>query len=182
MAEEFIESMSTQSVTLDEMDKQAVAIASLPSEVAIYETLLAKKNALKAEAEKIDAEIKKQSDRLCQMISEAGMQNYSYQGYTYTPGTQHKYYLVTAETAVERGIEDRFAPFEEDEALCSLVHKDINWRSMQTALKELEETEEGIPPAVLDVLNISDEFGISRRKANTKNAEKVAAALKRREK
>ena len=47
-------------------------------------------------------------------------------------------------------------------------------------MHELEETEEGIPEEVLAVLNVVDEFGVQRRKADTKNRDKVAAALEKR--
>lgn len=159
---------------------EEAALITLPSEVEGYEELLNRKKELEDLLEKTKGEIKAQADKLCQLISDAGMQNYSYNGYTYTPGTIHKYYLLSEADCYAKGIEDRFAPFEEDEALCSLVKKDVNWRSMQTSLRELEETEEGIPEDVLDVLNITDEFGITRRKASTANKDKVASALKKR--
>ena len=178
MAENFIEPMVTEEI--DTADGQQEAITRLPKVVEEYERLLERKQALKSESEKNDEAIKAKGDELCQVISDARLQNFSFGGYTYTPGTQHKYYLITDEVAFEKGIEDRFAPFEEDDALCDLVHKDINWRSMQTSLKELEENGGGIPEEVLKVLNIKDEFGVSRRKTSMKNAQKVATALEKR--
>ena len=124
--------------------------------------------------------IKNKADFLCQVISDAGLQNFSFEGYTYTPGTTHKYYLNKNADTESLGYDDAFGPFEADDALCDLVKKEINWRSMQTSLRELEESESGIPDDVLAVLNITDEFGITRRKADTKNAKKVAGALKQR--
>lgn len=174
----------TTTTTTTEIDpvKRDVALSALPTAVEVYESTLARKAELEQMVEDCKASIKEQADRLCQLISDAGMQNYGYNGYTYTPGTIHKYYLLSDADCIEKGIEDRFAPFEEDDALCGLVKKDINWRSMQTSLRELEETEDGIPEAVLDVLNITDEFGITRRKASTTNKDKVAQALAKRRK
>ena len=165
-------------VATTQMTSRESAMARLPFEIESYEVLLKSKANLEASLEANKDEIKKQRARVCQTISDAGMQNYSYNGFTYTPGITHKYYLISETDAYDNGIDDRFAPFEEDSYLCNLVKKDINWRSMQTMLRELEESEYGIPENVKSVLNIKDEFGISRRKANTQNAEKVAAALK----
>ena len=144
-----------------------------------YEVLLAKKADLKKQADETNDAVKAKADELAHAISDAKMkQAFSAEyGYTYTPGVQHKFYIKKAEDLPEE-VEDPFEPFESDEALCALVKKDINWMRLQSAMQELEDAEEGIPDNVKAVLNITDEFGISRKKADMKNYNKVAAAIK----
>ena len=148
--------------------------------VGHYERLLEEKSRIAAMKESNNAGIKEVEDLLCQAISDAGMKNFPYGGYTYTPGVVHKYYLKTEADAIAAGAESRYAPFENDPALADLVKKDINWRSMQTSLRELEESKDGIPEEVKAVINITDEFGIRRAKTDTKTQDSVAAALRKR--
>ena len=147
--------------------------------VGEYEELLADKAKLAKQAEENKESIKEKADELCEAISDAGLKNISFGDYTYTPGVQHNYYLKKDEDLPE-DVEDKFEIFENDAALEGLVRKEINWRRLQTAMHELEETEEGIPDEVLAVLNVTDEFGIQRRKTDTTAKNKVAEALKKR--
>lgn len=144
-----------------------------------YEELLTTKNRLAKETEENKGALKAKADELAQAISDADMANVQDGDYTYTPGLQHKYYLISDSDAEEAGI-DRFAPFENDAAFTGLVRKEINWRRLQSAMQEIEDTEEGIPEEVMAVLNIQDEYGISRRKTDTKTKNKVAEGLKKR--
>ena len=146
-----------------------------------YESLLAEKADLNKKVEQNKEDIKKKAERLCEAISDAGLKNISLGDYTYTPGVTHNYYMKKDEDLPE-DVEDKFAVFESDAALEGLVRKEVNWRRLQTAMHELEETEEGIPDEVLAVLNVTDEFGIQRRKADTKTKDKVAETLAKKRK
>lgn len=141
-----------------------------------YEVLLTEKADLNKKVEQNKDDIKAKAEELCEAISDAGLKNISLGDYTYTPGVVHNYYVKKDEDLPE-DVEDKFAPFENDAALEGLVRKEINWRRLQTAMHELEESDEGIPDEVLAVLNITDEFGIQRRKTDTKTKDKVAEAL-----
>ena len=99
--------------------------------------------------------------------------------YVYTPGVTTKYSFKSQGDLEEEGL-DKFEPFEKDPALCGLVKKDINWRSLNSALSELADTEEGVPEEVMAVLNTYDEIGITRRKKDTKSKSKVKDAIKAR--
>ena len=140
-----------------------------------YEKLLKEKERLKNETERNKKDIKKKADELAHAISDADMKSGYLDGYTYTPAVTHKYYLMGAGKADAAGV-DRFAPFENDPLLADLVHKDINWRSMQKPLQKMEE--DGLlTDELLEVLTIQDEFGITRRKTDTSGKDKVAAAI-----
>lgn len=141
-----------------------------------YEALLEKKSQLYKDTEQNKLDIKEKADELCEAISDAGLKNVSDGDYTYTPGVITKYYLMGEGAALEAGL-DRFAPFENDAALASLVKKEIKWQSMQKPLQQMAESDEGIPEDVLAVITTSDEFGISRRKTDTKTKDKVAAKI-----
>jgi len=162
-----------------EMTKEQI----VDQKIKEYEELLAKKAELKKEAEATDEAVKKKADELAHAISDAEMkQAFSAEyGYTYTPGVQHKYYMKKWEDLPEE-VDDPFAPFENDETLCGLIKREINWRRLQSAMQELEDTEEGIPDEIMAVLNITDEFGISRKKADMKNYNKVKAAIENQKK
>lgn len=146
-----------------------------------YEELLTEKSRLYKATEENKQAIKDKADELCVAISKAGMKNVQFGDYTYTPGVTTKYYLIGEGKAAEDGI-DRFAPFENDAYLSFLVKKDIKWQAMQKPLQEMAESEEGIPDDIKAVITSSDEFGITRRKTDTKGKDKVAAAIERREK
>lgn len=144
-----------------------------------YEDLLSEKQRLYELTEKNKDDLKAKADELCEQISDANLKNLVYNGYSYTPGVITKYYLMGEGAALEKGL-DRFAPFENDAALAGLVKKEIKWQSMQKPLQQMAESEEGIPEDVLAVISAKDEFGISRRKADTKQMENVASKLAKR--
>lgn len=142
-----------------------------------YEDVRREKAALEQRLEEVKANIKDREQAVCESISDAGHAFVEWEGYKYTPGIKHKYYLNKSADVTELGIEDVYEPFEQNAFLHDLVHKEITWTSLQTAMKELEETEEGIPDDVRAVLLVQDEFGISRRKVDTTSKNKVANAL-----
>ena len=116
---------------------------------------------------------------LAEAISDADMADAQDGEYVYTPGVTTKYSFKSIADLEEAGL-DKFEPFENDAALCGLVKKDINWRSLNSALTELAGTEEGVPEEVMAVLNTYDEIGITRRKKDTKTKSKVKDAIKAR--
>lgn len=144
-----------------------------------YERLRAEKDEL-AEKAKLNGEAFKQVQiDLAEAISDADMADAQDGEYVYTPGVTTKYSFKSMADLEEAGL-DKFEPFENDAALCGLVKKDINWRSLNSALTELADTEEGVPEEVMAVLNTYDEIGITRRKKDTKTKSKVKDAIKAR--
>lgn len=144
-----------------------------------YERLRAEKDEI-AEKKKANEEAYKQVQiDLAEAISDADMADAQDGEYVYTPGVTTKYSFKSISDLEEAGL-DKFEPFENDAALCGLVKKDINWRSLNSALSELADTEEGVPEEVMAVLNTYDEIGITRRKKDTKTKSKVKDAIKAR--
>lgn len=144
-----------------------------------YEDLRTEKDEL-AEKTKANNEAFKQVQiELAEAISDADMADAQDGDYVYTPGVTTKYSFRSQAELEEEGL-DKFEPFENDIALCDLVKKDINWRSLNSVLKELSDSEEGIPDEVMAVINTYDEIGITRRKKDTKTKSKVKDAIKAR--
>lgn len=144
-----------------------------------YEALRTEKDEL-AEKTKLNGEAFKQVQiDLAEAISDADMADAQDGEYVYTPGVTTKYSFKSMADLEEAGL-DKFEPFENDAALCGLVKKDINWKSLNSALTELADTEEGVPEEVMAVLNTYDEIGITRRKKDTKTKSKVKDAIKAR--
>lgn len=144
-----------------------------------YEALRTEKDEL-AEKTKVNNEAYKQVQiDLAEAISDADMADAQDGDYVYTPGVTTKYSFKSQGDLEEAGL-DKFEPFENDAALCGLVKKDINWRSLNSALTELADTEDGVPEEVMAVLNTYDEIGITRRKKDTKTKSKVKDAIKAR--
>lgn len=145
-----------------------------------YEELRTEKDELKKKTTENNEAFTQIQLELAKAISDADMTDATDGDYTYTPGVTTKYSFKSLGDLEELGL-DKFEPFENDDALKHLVKKDINWRSLNSALSEMADTPDGIPDEVMAVLSTFDEVGITRRKKDTKAKNKVAAALKKME-
>jgi hypothetical protein len=145
-----------------------------------YEELRTEKDELKKKTTENNEAFTQIQLELAKAISDADMTDATDGDYTYTPGVTTKYSFKSLGDLEELGL-DKFEPFENDDALKFLVKKDINWRSLNSALSEMAEMPGGIPDEVMAVLSTFDEVGITRRKKDTKAKNKVAAALKKME-
>lgn len=144
-----------------------------------YEALRTEKGEIAKKKSENEEAFKQIQIDLAEAISDADMADAQDGEYVYTPGVTTKYSFKSIADLEEAGL-DKFEPFENDAALCGLVKKDINWRSLNSALTELAGTEEGVPEEVMAVLNTYDEIGITRRKKDTKTKSKVKDAIKAR--
>ena len=145
-----------------------------------YEKIRAEKDELKAKTTQNNEDFKNIQLELARAINDADMSDVSDGEYVYIPSVTPKWSFKSIADLEEAGL-NKFKPFEDDESLKALVKKDINWQSLNAALKELNETE-GIPEEVLAVLNSYDEIGIIRRNKDTGSKKKVKEAFERREK
>ena len=112
-----------------------------------YERLRAEKDELKKRSSENEEAYKQIQIDLAEAINDADMADAQDGEYVYTPGVITKYSFKSLADLEEAGL-DKFEPFENDAALCSLVKKDINWRSLNSALSELADTDEGVPEEV----------------------------------
>lgn len=144
-----------------------------------YEALRTEKDEIAKKKSENEEAFKQIQIDLAEAISDADMADAQDGEYVYTPGVTTKYSFKSIADLEEAGL-DKFEPFENDAALCGLVKKDINWRSLNSALSELADTDDGVPEEVMAVLNTYDEIGITRRKKDTKTKSKVKDAIKAR--
>ena len=145
-----------------------------------YEKIRAEKDELKAKTTQNNEDFRNIQLELARAINNADMSDVSDGEYVYIPSVTPKWSFKSIADLEEAGL-DKFKPFEDDESLKALVKKDINWQSLNSALKELNETEEGIPEEILAVLNPYEEIGIIRRNKDTGSKKKVKEAFMRRE-
>ena len=144
-----------------------------------YEMLLEEKDYLKKQTKDVNAALDEATIDLATAISDEDLTDINDGDYTYTPGVQTRYSFKSQAALDEAGL-DKFEPFEQDEALQHLVKKNINNNSLQSAMKEMAESEDGIPEDVMAVLNTFDKISISRRQRDASTKSKVADALKKR--
>lgn len=144
-----------------------------------YEEVRERKERLTKEKSEAETEFKAVQEELATAISDADMSAVQDGEFSYTPGVKTRYSFKSAADLDSLGL-DKFAGFEADPRLCDLVTKTINANSMQGILRELADTEEGLPEDVAAVLNTYDEITISRTKTDTAGKNKVKDALKKR--
>lgn len=146
-----------------------------------YEEARERKERLSKEKTEAEKEFTAVQEELARAISDADMSVAQDGEYSYTPGVKTRYSFKSAEALEELGL-DKFAAFEADDRLKDLVTKTVNANSMQGVLRELADTEEGLPEGVAAVLNTYDTITISRTSTDTSGKNKVKEALmKRRE-
>ncbi len=146
-----------------------------------YEELRTKKELLTKEKSETEKEFKDIQYELATAISDADMSTVQYGEYSYSPNVKRRYNFKSAADLAELGI-DKLELFRSDDRLVDLIQETISASSMNSALAELANTEDGIPDEVLAAVNIYDEITISRTRTDTSGKKKVKEALmKRRE-
>lgn len=144
-----------------------------------YEEIRERKTRLTKEKTETEKEFAKIQEELAGAINDADMSMAQDGEYSYTPGVKTRYSFKSAEELEDLGL-DKFAAFEADDRLRDLVTKTVNANSMQGVLRELADTEEGLPEDVAAVLNTYDTITISRTSTDTTGKKKVKEALRKR--
>ena len=61
-----------------------------------------------------------------------------------------------------------------------IVKETVDWRTLNSTMKEVAESDEGIPDEVREILNVYDEIIVSRTKKASDKQDKLKEAFKRR--
>lgn len=141
-----------------------------------YEELLALKEELADSTKEINEELKKIQEEIVEQMVEDDVPSQGYGDYNYSPQTVTHYSFKSEETLSESKI-DKMAVMREN-GYDYLIKETINQRSLESAMKEAAESENGIPADVAEIISSYDELKVVRRKIRkgTMNSAKRAVA------
>jgi len=144
-----------------------------------YEKLRKEKDDLKEKTKKNEEDFKNAQIDLARAITELEQDSAQDGDYVYTPKTAPKYSFKSQEDLDAAGL-NKFDVLREN-GLGEIVVDFVGWQTLNSALRELNESGEGIPDEVLEVVNAYDDISISRTKKKSDKRDKLKAAFERRD-
>lgn len=141
-----------------------------------YEEFRALKEELSEATKEINEEFKKIQEEIVEQMVEDDVPSQGYGDYNYSPQTVTHYSFKSEETLSESKI-DKMAVMREN-GYDYLIKETINQRSLESAMKEAAESENGIPADIAEIISSYDELKVVRRKTRkgTMNSAKRAVA------
>lgn len=143
-----------------------------------YEEIRARKERLAKEKTAAEEEYKQIQIDLAEAITEIGEDSASNDGFVYSPKVQGKYSFRAQEDLEAEGL-DKIEILKEN-GFGEIVKETVDWRTLNSTMKEVAESDDGIPEDVLGILNVYDEIIVSRTKKDTKKQDKLKEAFERR--
>lgn len=143
-----------------------------------YEEIRARKERLAKEKTAAEEEYKQIQIDLAAAITEIGEDSATNEGFVYSPKVQGKYSFRAQEDLEAEGL-DKIAVLKEN-GFGEIVKETVDWRALNSTMKEVAESDDGIPEDVLGILNVYDEIIVSRTKKDTKKQDKLKEAFERR--
>lgn len=143
-----------------------------------YEEIRERKERLTKEKTAAEEEYKQIQIELAAAITEIGEDSATDGGFVYSPKVQGKYSFRAQEDLEAEGI-DKIEVLKEN-GFGEIVKETVDWRTLNSAMREVAEGEDGIPEEVLGILNVYDEIIVSRTKKASDKQDKLKEAFKRR--
>lgn len=143
-----------------------------------YEEIRARKERLTKEKTAAEEEYKQIQIDLAEAITEIGEDSATNDGFVYSPKVQGKYSFRAQEDLEAEGL-DKIAVLKEN-GFGEIVKETVDWRTLNSTMREVAESDDGIPEDVLGILNVYDEIIVSRTKKDTKKQDKLKEAFERR--
>lgn len=143
-----------------------------------YEEIRARKERLTKEKTAAEEEYKQIQIDLAAAITAIGEDSATNEGFVYSPKVQGKYSFRAQEDLEAEGL-DKIAVLKEN-GFGEIVKETVDWRTLNSTMKEVAESDDGIPEDVLEILNVYDEIIVSRTKKDTKKQDKLKEAFERR--
>lgn len=143
-----------------------------------YEEIRARKERLAKEKTAAEEEYKQIQIDLAEAITEIGEDSASNDGFVYSPKVQGKYSFRAQEDLEAEGL-DKIEILKEN-GFGEIVKETVDWRTLNSTMREVAESDDGIPEDVLGILNVYDEIIVSRTKKDTKKQDKLKEAFERR--
>lgn len=143
-----------------------------------YEEIRERKERLAKEKAAAEEEYKQIQIDLAAAITEIGEDSATNEGFVYSPKVQGKYSFRAQEDLEAEGL-DKIAVLKEN-GFGEIVKETVDWRKLNSTMREVAESDDGIPEDVLGILNVYDEIIVSRTKKDTKKQDKLKEAFERR--
>lgn len=143
-----------------------------------YEEIMERKERLAKEKAAAEEEYKQIQIDLVAAITEIGEDSATNEGFVYSPKVQGKYSFRAQEDLEAEGL-DKIAVLKEN-GFGEIVKETVVWRTLNSTMREVAESDDGIPEDVLGILNVYDEIIVSRTKKDTKKQDKLKEAFERR--
>lgn len=141
-------------------------MADLRSLVSMYEDARAKKEELEATLKEANKALQEAETALSDEMLEEDTPSITIGEYTYSFKNETKYNFVSAEKLAEMGA-DKFQVLR-DNGFGFLITERVDSRTLSSTMKEVAESDEGIPEEIDSILSKFEVQGVGRRKATAK--------------
>lgn len=137
-----------------------------------YEELLDKKDALDKETKDNNAGIDKLKAEIAEMMIDEDIPSQGYGDYVYSLQDKVKYSKRGDAQLMEKGLD--FFEVLREQGLGDLIKETVNPRSLQSAMKEIADENDGeLPPELDEVVSSYEMTDIARRKSANKALKKA---------
>lgn len=137
-----------------------------------YEELLNKKDALDKETKDNNAAIDKLKAEIAEMMIDEDIPSQGYGDYVYSIQDKVKYSKRGDAQLMEKGLD--FFEVLREQGLGDLIKETVNPRSLQSAMKEIADENDGeLPPELDEVVSSYEMTDIARRKSANKALKKA---------
>lgn len=137
-----------------------------------YEELLDKKDALDKETKDNNAAIDKLKTEIAEMMIDEDIPSQGYGDYVYSLQDKVKYSKRGDAQLMEKGLD--FFEVLREQGLGDLIKETVNPRSLQNAMKEIADENDGeLPPELDEVVSSYEMTDIARRKSTNKALKKA---------
>lgn len=137
-----------------------------------YEELLDKKDALDKETKDNNAAIDKLKAEIAEMMIDEDIPSQGYGDYVYSLQDKVKYSKRGDAQLMEKGLD--FFEVLREQGLDDLIKETVNPRSLQSAMKEIADENDGeLPPELDEVVSSYEMTDIARRKSTNKALKKA---------
>lgn len=137
-----------------------------------YEELLDKKDALDKETKDNNAAIDKLKAEIAEMMIDEDIPSQGYGDYVYSLQDKVKYSKHGDAQLMEKGLD--FFEVLREQGLGDLIKETVNPRSLQSAMKEIADENDGeLPPELDEVVSSYEMTDIARRKSANKALKKA---------
>lgn len=137
-----------------------------------YEELLDKKDTLDKETEDNNAAIDKLKAEIAEMMIDEDIPSQGYGDYVYSLQDKVKYSKRGDAQLMEKGLD--FFEVLREQGLGDLIKETVNQRSLQSAMREIADENDGeLPPELDEVVSSYEMTDIARRKSTNKSLKKA---------